>query len=481
MKLNNIFLTVFIPFILLSCKKQLEVNPPLYTANEATIFESDVTAVSAIAGIYTDLSRSIMWTLSVYPGLSADELTPNSITGSSIEVVSYYRNALNSSVTRTFNYWTVCYRLIFEANAAIEGLTKSNKITPAVKKQLLAESKFIRAFCYFYLVNLYGKAALVTGTSYKINQQLDRRPEEEIYDLIVKDLLDAQADLSSDFLDGNVLRPSDPEERVRPTKWAATALLARTYLYLKKYDLAEIESTKVIEQNERFKLVPLNDIFLKNSLEAIWQIQPVNNGQNTQDGRFFVISSAGLINARPVHLSENLLDQFEQGDARRNAWIGSITVAGQTYSYPYKYKVFAFFSPDITEYTMVLRLAEQYLIRAECRIKQNNVEDGIADINTVRTRARAEASTTIPDPLPNLDNNLADEEALNAVYHERRVELFTEWGQRWFDLKRTGLVNDVMSMVTQEKGGTWKPEWAFYPLGSDEILRAPNLGQTPGY
>jgi SusD family. len=73
---------------------------------------------------------------------------------------------------------------------------------------------------------------------------------------------------------------------------------------------------------------------------------------------------------------------------------------------------------------------------------------------------------------------------LNAILHERQVELFTELGQRWFDLKRTGKVNAVMTLVTPQKTNNtiqWRPYQQLYPVSYLELQKAPNLGQTPGY
>ncbi len=65
------------------------------------------------------------------------------------------------------------------------------------------------------------------------------------------------------------------------------------------------------------------------------------------------------------------------------------------------------------------------------------------------------------------------EDALTALYHERQVELFTEWGHRWLDLKRTKRIDAVMAPVTQQKGGAWNSNWQWYPLPQSEIQTDP--------
>lgn len=276
--------------------------------------------------------------------------------------------------------------------------------------------------------------------------------------------------------------PTVKAERVRPTKWAAAALLARVYLYTGKYDKAESIASSIINNTSLFGLDALNDVFKKNSREAIWQLQPVTAGMNTSDGLFFILSDGGPTEYNPVYISDLLLNSFEAGDNRKvlGNWINSVTASGTTYFYPYKYKL-GFGTEPGTEYLMMLRLGEQYLIRAEARALQNNIPGAAADVNMIRTRARAAATVDVPDPLPNLSATLTKEELLAAILHERQVELFTEWGHRWFDLKRTGKVDEVMSVVTPLKGGTWETTDQLYPIPSFDILRNPNLVQNPGY
>jgi hypothetical protein len=168
-------------------------------------------------------------------------------------------------------------------------------------------------------------------------------------------------------------------------------------------------------------------------------------------------------------LSDSLVYNFDLGDLRALHWIDSISVSGITYYYPWKYKLNYTGAPPV-EYPMVLRLAEQYLIRSEARAQQGNLNGAAADLNAIRTRAG----------LPNTAA-VTQQDFLNAIYRERRFELFTEYGHRWLDLIRTGNVNAVMGVVTPEKGGIWVPTDSLYPLPLTEIKADPNLTQNPGY
>ncbi len=71
---------------------------------------------------------------------------------------------------------------------------------------------------------------------------------------------------------------------------------------------------------------------------------------------------------------------------------------------------------------------------------------------------------------------------LSAIQHERQVELFTEWGHRWLDLKRTNTIDAIMTDATLEKGGSWQPtDQLYYPIPLSELQRNPKLIQNQGY
>jgi hypothetical protein len=162
-----------------------------------------------------------------------------------------------------------------------------------------------------------------------------------------------------------------------------------------------------------------------------------------------------------------LYNAFAITDQRRQ-WLGKNTVSGQEYWYPRKYKqrsVTTGSSP--TEYEVVLRLAEQYLIRAEARAALGNVTGAQEDVNKIRNRAGLANSPA------NDANSL-----LTAVGMEKRIEFFAEWGHRWIDLKRREEANTVLSIL---KGTNWQPTDALYPIPDAELNYNTRLQQNPGY
>jgi len=465
-----IIIIIAIPFI--SCKKFVEVSAPTTSANSEIVFSTDATAAAVMTGIYSQMNVGSMTninggnSLCFYPELSGDNLV---LFANNNEIyTSYYRNVLSQFTVAYMTYWSQIYPLIYTTNSVIEGANKSNTLSNGVKNQLIGEAYFMRAFFYFYLINLYGEVPLVLSTTYKETAILGRTSVSNIYGQITDDLIKSQNLLSESYMDASLSKVT--LDRLRPNKYAATALLSRVYLFRGDFMNAEIESSKIINQKAIYDIVPLANVFLKNSLETIWALQPVQIGENTQEAKVFRLPDSGPnVNNNPVYLSERLLESFELNDQRKLEWIGKVVVNGKDYSFPTKYKLYMLNQP-VNEYGIVMRLAEQYLIRAEARAQQNNIVGAQDDINTIRRRSG----------LGNTDAS-DKENLLNAVLKERRVEFFTEYGHRWFDLKRTGKINEEMQIASLDKGSTWKLEAQFYPIPASEIKMNSRLIQNPGY
>ncbi len=445
--------------VFVSCKKFVTINPPKNQIVSETVYSNDATATSVIRGIYSQMVSSNGFAsgnlsgVTFLAGFSSDELTCYSTNS---DIMAFFTNSLVA--TNSNNLWDEPYVYINNANAVIEGLNNSTGVTVSTKNELLGEAKFIRAFCNFYLVNLYGDVPLITSTDYLVNAVASRTSKIRVYQQIINDLSDAQNLLATDFSFSN-------GERDQPNKWAATALLARTYLYTGDWINADAQATALINNTAQYSLVnTLNDVFLKNSSEAIWQLQPTSATTNTNEGFNFILTGVPGYAA----LSNQVVNAFEPGDNRKAYWVDSITVGPDTYYYPFKYKIKS--SSVLIEYSMVLRLSEQYLIRAEAKAQEGDITGGQADLNAIRNRAGL--GNTDASDKPSL---------LRAILNERRVELFTEWGHRWLDLKRTGDIDSVMNIAAQIKGSTWNTNSQLYPIPQSEIINDVNLMQNPGY
>lgn len=455
---------------IISCNKLVDVGPPSNTINKENVYSTDITAINVINGIYASMSASslgdgssISSFMQVFPSLSADELKP--IKDANTGYFQYYQNNLSN---QSNNIWPKIYSFIYTANVALEGLNESKELTPGIKRELIGEAKFIRAFHYFYLVNLYGDAPLLLTPDYLVNASMSRTNKDVVLSQVENDLISADSLLSDTYRTPDL--SSTTNERTTPISWAAKSMLSRTYLYMKKFSEAEKEASLVIQQSQLFSLEPLSNVFLMNNSEAIWQLQPVNQGWNTEEARFFVLPSSGPGRSWPLYLSNYLLNSFEDGDKRKEEWVDSVITSTATYYFPYKYKS-AKLNDPITEYSVVLRLSEQYLIRAEARTELGNYQGAVDDLNKIRNRAG----------LSNYQGAIERNAILTAILHERQVEFFTEWGHRWLDLKRLETINSVMNIVTAEKGGSWQPYKQLYPIPLVELRNAPNLVQNDGY
>jgi hypothetical protein len=460
---NKIILFVTILFqvtALSGCKKFVEIDGPIDQIDSKVVFNSDQTAEAAVNGIYSNMLVSQLQVnnsaLTIYAGLCSDELyyyTPGTLDAFSTNKISLANHGDIES-----KFWTPLYKYIYASNACIEGLEASKQVSEPLSTTLKGEARLLRAFCYFQLTNLFGKVPLITTTDFATNSIANRSEESAIYDQIKEDLAFAVQALPNDPANG---------ERTRPGKDAARALLSKVYLYTKEWDKVIETASEVISAG--YQLSDPASTFLFNSQETIWQFKPVNPARNTFEAREIVPSSGG---AMPTYLlNEPFVLTFGSGDKRIINWIGSREFAGQTIHYPYKYKVRGGTGVPQTEYIIVFRLAEQLLIRAEANANLGKLSDAISDIDKIRQRAGI-ALLSVDNP------GITKEDLLLAIEQERMKELFVEWGNRWFDLKRTGRANAIL--------GTLKPTWAsdavLWPVPESEILKNSNLlPQNTGY
>jgi hypothetical protein len=284
---------------------------------------------------------------------------------------------------------------------------------------------------------------------------------------MIADLQEAQNLLTNAY----VTTPDYPAARIRVNRLAVKALLARIYLYREEWANAAAAATEVIQSGIYQLETNLQQTFRYNSREAILQFMPVSNAYNTAEGSLFVPLNP---NGRPAFiLCDSILKYMEPADLRKS-WVRTVTVSGKQYNSPYKYKLNT--STPREEYNMVLRLAEQYCIRAEARARLNQLPEAVSDLNTIRKRAG----------LPDLNNISTQSQALAAIEQERRMELFAEWGHRWFDLKRWPArtldgkkrIDEIMNALRPD---TWKTTAALWPIPDDERTQNHALTQNPGY
>lgn len=445
---------------LISCKDFITVDPPSNQLNTTTVFEDEITAKSAVLGIYSRMGFGGPTSggpngITYFGGLSSDELELIGVTG---ETIQFSENSLLSTNTKITAIWNSYYEYIYYCNSLIEGLKKSTKLSATIKDQYTGEAMFLRAYSHFYLLNLFGQIPYITSTDYNHNSSLQRLEVNKVYESIVEDLSKAKKLMPIDysFAQGS---------RTRANSLAASAFLSKVYLFMGKDGEAEVEASILID-NPLFSLEDIGNTFLTTSKESIWQLS--NSGSNdgityTNDGDFYAGGSSFS-----QSLTNQLINSFEPGDLRRSNWIWNRSFNGVPIYTPYKYKD-DFTATALRESFAMIRLAEIFLIRAEARARQNKIvgaNSAASDVNVIRNRAGL-------SPLP----TMTKDETIRAIFMERNHEFFMEMATRWLDLKRSGKATEVLGPLKTD----WESTDVLYPIPFEETLVNKNLFQNPGY
>jgi starch-binding outer membrane protein, SusD/RagB family len=443
--MNRIFQIIGVLVLFSSCDV-LNVKPEdSISANEA--FKNKSGIESGIMGSYSSLQSLSYYgrAFIIFGDLSADNLIhPPDATNSDYAEIG--TNAILPENGAVEGLWASMYDGINVANNVIDKVPGMPDMTEAEKSLALGELYFLRALNHFNLVNLFGGVPIKTSPTVGVgNLNAGRDPVADVYAQIIADLTFAENNL-----------PDSPSTKIRATKFAAKALLARVALYEKNYDLAWSKANEVITDSGYSMEVSYKTIFgADGSKETIFEIDfsdvdrnriAEHNFPKTLNGRREVAPSSGIISA------------FEEGDARDSV---SIAYDGAN-AYANKYNDLSKGADNV----IVLRLAEMYLIRAEAQanitpLDTTAVQD---DITTIRERA-------------GLDPCTADtkEDLLLAIESERRVEFAFE-GHRWYDLVRTGRAVDLLPNVTNVNK-------TLFPIPASELQTNtnPKMIQNPGY
>jgi hypothetical protein len=448
-------LALFLALISISCEDFIEVDLPDSQLSGDLIFNDIGTATAAVTDIYSKLSSNVLICgnyrgISILLGSYTDEVETVNM---ELPDFNFFLNNIIASNDEISHIWNKSYNLIYAVNAIKEGLENSTTIDSNEKEPLLGELYFLRAFIHFQLTNLFGDIPYVTSTDYKVNTTIEKLPITQVYDLVISDLETAKFFIPA----------QNHPMQTRPGADAIRTLLARTYLYSKNWHLAAMEADEVINSGRLSWVNSIEEVFLKSSPGTIWQLMPQEEGLPTMEAQNFIFT---LVPPPARAINDQLIEAFEPGDMRKELWIGSISGNDKTWYYPFKYKQSEIEAVS-QEYSVIMRLEELYLIRAEARLNLGDSYGAKNDINKIRSRAG----------LPETSAN-SEFEIKNAILQERRIEFFSEQGHRFFDLKRTG---DIDAVLIPIKPG-WKSHNILWPLPESELLLNPNLlPQNNGY
>ena len=392
------------------------------------------------------------------------------------------------------DFWKRTYNGIFRANSVLANIEKPTDYTAGQKEQFTGEAKFMRALSYFDLVRVFGGVPAVTKVvTNEEAKVLQRATEDEIYQIIIDDLKDAV----------NNLPLPTAIAKGRASKAAAAALLAKVYVYRENW--AEAKTTlESLFSNYNYDLVAnygdLFEIATENNSEAIFSIPYVSgtDGQGlTYDlspiyGIYGVINNGNRV-GRPTW---DLHTKFEPGDARFDVTISEtqLTFDSKATDTPFWFPYFNKWivpSPIPTSSGLdipVLRLADMILLYAEVLYNLGEPQLALDQINRIRERA-----------FGNTDHNydlsdIPDAEAfLDILLLERRLELVTEGGNRWFDLVRTGrYLTELAQYDGEYNPGSGQavqiqvnvqPHMKYFPIPWEQIQLSADgvLEQNPGY
>ena len=444
--------------VLTSCEEFVEVDLPSDQLYAQGVFEEPSTAQAAMVeiyskirnnGLFTGVSEGVPFSLANY----TDEM--EFYGANNLGTFAFYNNSLTGANSDVKTIWDSSYNQIYGVNAIIEGVSRSNGLNEELKKQLTGEALFVRSLLHFSLANIFGGIPYVKSTDYEINKNLSRTEVALVYSLAKADLEQALELLPDAYVNST---------RTRPNLSTANALLARICLYAGNWDEASNAASAVLNQTELYgEESDLSQLFINSSPTTIWQLSPPNNSSNTLEGSTYIFTSG----PPPLSaVSSSLLAAFEPNDLRKSEWLKAVTDGASTWYHPYKYKEDVN-SSSVSECSIVFRTAELYLIRAESRARSGNLTSAQEDLNHIRSLAGLNATTAT-----------SEEALLEAILKERRVELFTEFGHRFFDLKRYGLLDNVLSAV---KPG-WNSTDVLFPIPEMELSLNPNLEpQNAGY
>lgn len=434
----------------------------------------------------------------------------------------------NANNTIVLDYYRAKYQGIIRCNLAIkqlEGFEGDDIVNPDRRDCLLGEAYFLRGFYYFQLVRLFGGVPLIHDVLDSSDRWIQpRATAEEVYNSIVSDFRQAESLLFEK-------KDYPAEDLGRATKGAACAMLCKVYLYMQDYDNAYTWGKKFVDEHYlpgRYSLCAnYADNFTlagENGPESIFEIQYASDPTSDYgEGFGFTRGTFGAILTRPRmssldskagwgwnHPTQNLYDEFEPGDIRREAAIGVpdedaqqeievVYLGSPYYNNKVSYSEGGTF-PAIDHHSRgplnyrLVRTSDVLLLYAEAALESGK------DLNAAKwaleqVRGRARANASAPSALPQFPGyrGYTDSPASlrDAIRHERRVELAME-GHRWFDIVRWGIAAQVMDKDNGTYGRNETPEARaemasfipgkneLFPIPAEEIALNP-MTQNPGY
>lgn len=250
------FLLLYIILLSTSCKKFL-AEESKSRIDRARFYRTDQDAIAAVNAVYQAMRYDVTDMTPIFlQDWMSDDGTIGTSTQESRVNVEFLR--YDSKHTDIRNTWSNAYRLIERANNVVAFATDSTVLSGETVRRVTAEARFLRAFYYFRLVQLFGGVPLTLEPADVIKNNLypARATEAEVYQAIITDLQYAEAHLE-DFYAYN-----DGLNGGRATRAAAIALLGKVYLTMagfplkdaSKYQMAADKLKELIDDNTRYSV-----------------------------------------------------------------------------------------------------------------------------------------------------------------------------------------------------------------------------------
>jgi len=415
--------------------------------------------------------------------------------GTSNGIVSLEQHSQDGDNTIILRDWQVFLENINVANTIIcnVDLVPDNSLTETERKTWKAEAKILRGWMMFEMVRLWGDVPILIEETPQITaeniEQIypllfpERRPVEEVYAQIAKDLTEAVPDAPA----------VDAGNKFKLTRAVANSLLAKVYAEKPIRDYNKVIQYCEAVESDGFALVDnysdlfsvndaKTDVNFRNTKESIFEIiypQGSGNWVTWMFGIDLCDPSSTYNWAKWITPSRDLVKAYEdEGDmVRMNEAIvwgkPSWSIYYPSDHYPFMYKTRSRFNSIIK-----LRLADILLLKAEAYAATNNLSAAAALVNRVRARV---GLSSLPGSTTSSQDGMK-----NAVLKERRLELAYE-GHRWFDLVRNDKALEVVNSLTSRDPGRLAmkypltEETILLPIPQEEMDKNPSLSQNPGY
>lgn len=393
-------------------------------------------------------------------------------------------------------FYRAQYQGIYRCNLAITNIpniTPDDTMSLSIKNRLIAEAKTLRAYYYFRLTRIFNEVPKVTKVpTSSADYYPSRAPRDTIYELIYNDLLESIPNLW--------LKSEYPlADLGRITKGSAQAILMKAYLYNNKWEDAMAWGDSIISSGEYDLNTNYSNNFTlegENGTESVFEIQYIEEptsdygqGSGYTRGTFNIImqrTRTGNQGWGFCHPTENLINEYELGDPRKDATIsapdGDVYLGNGYHNKKYALSGYVLAHPTRGPLNYkVIRYADVLLMYAEAACELNQLGPAKLQLEYLRSTRRQGNAAILPEfPYGSYTDDQAGLRA--AIRHERRVELAME-GQRFFDLVRWGIAEQVMNAYREGESELVKQymqpfvagKHEFFPIPESEINLNPNL------